>query len=158
MLSLLGFLKGLLEAISGGESPAVPANVAPLTSTSTPVTNLVVTRTKRTGNALFGKATIGNEFVCYTMERTAVSVPIGTFKGCKRFSAHLNRTVIGIDVPGRTDIEGHDANYPCQLDGCIAFGLSIDGDALDSSVVALEKVLSLLPDAFTVEIVEAFSA
>jgi len=84
------------------------------------------------------------------MERTAVRIPEGTYSASKRHSPHLSRTVIGIDVPSRTDIEIHNANFPSQSQGCIAVGLSVDGDAMDSSVKALEMLLDLLPQSFIV--------
>lgn len=156
MLSLFSALKNLLNQINGGESPAVPGNVAPSILTLAPVTTLAVTRTKKTNDALFGKVTIGNDFVCYSMENAALAIPTGTYAGRKRDSPHLGRIVLGIDVPGRTDIEGHNANLPCQLKGCIAFGSSIDNDALDNSIAALEKVLVLLPQTFMVSVTEQY--
>jgi hypothetical protein len=90
------------------------------------------------------------------MERTAVCIPEGTYSAYKRYSPHLSRTVIGIDVPSRTDIEIHNANFPSQLQGCIAVGLSVDGDALDNSVKALEMLLNLLPQSFTVLITSQY--
>ncbi len=97
---------------------------------------------------------IGSEFICYSMERIAVAIPAGTYPAYKRYSPHLGRTVVGIDVPMRTDIEMHNANLPGQLLGCIAVGSAIDGDALDNSIVALEKLLASLPDTFLVSVTE----
>lgn len=152
VLSLLKLLKKILMGNAGGLSPAVPENVVPTISTLSPTTGLIlqVVRTDETSDAGFGKAIIGNELICYTMERLAVRIPEGSYPAYKRYSAHLCRTVIGIDVPNRTDIEIHNANLPGQLLGCIATGLSVDGDALDNSIAALEKLLSLVPESFTV--------
>lgn len=105
-------------------------------------------------DACFGKVTIGDDLICYSMERTAVCIPEGTYPGYKRYSPHLSRTVVGIQVPNRTDIEMHNANQPCQLDGCIAVGSSVDGDALDNSIKALEKLLARLPQTFTVTVAD----
>lgn len=90
------------------------------------------------------------------MENVALAIPTGTFVGRKRESPHLGRLVLGIDVPGRTDIEGHNANYPYQLKGCIAFGLQVDNGALDNSIVALQKVLDRLPEAYMVSVTEQY--
>ncbi len=142
---------------NGGVSPNAQENGAVGTLTSKNVTSLVVKRNHKTSDAIFGTIQIDDgDIICYSMERTAVCIPAGTYLGCKRFSPHLNRTVVGIDVPGRTDIEGHNANLPGQLRGCIAFGLSVDGDALDNSIKALEKVLAALPDSFTVTVRQSF--
>lgn len=156
VLSLLKFLKSLLDQVSnGGLSPAAPESAVDSISTSKDMINLVIERTNETKDAIFGKATVGNECVCFTMERTAVCIPARTYPGYKRHSPHLDRTVVGIDVPNRTDIEIHNANLPSQLQGCIAVGLAVDGDALDNSIAALEKLLGLLPQTFTVTILDS---
>lgn len=137
---------------SGGSSPNVPANVAVSTLTSSHATILAITRDpkKTTKDALFGVMTFQNEFIGYTMERTAVAVPEGTYRGSKRDSAHFGMRVVGIDVPGRTNIESHPANLPSQLEGCVAVGSSIDNDALDNSIAAFDKMMLVLPQEFTV--------
>lgn len=86
------------------------------------------------------------------MERTAVAIPAGTYRGCKRDSQHFGMKVVGISVPNRTDIEAHPANRPCELKGCIAVGESIDGDALDNSRAAFDAMMADLPDEFDVEV------
>ncbi len=156
VLNLLKCLKKTPTESAGGSSPAAPASDAALTLISSPTTVLEIVRTSATQDGLFGKAIIGNKQVCVTMERKDVAIPAGIYPGRKRFSPHLNRLVVGIDVPGRTDIEGHNANYLSQLQGCIAFGSTVDNDSLDNSVKALEKVLSLLPDTFTVSVSEQY--
>jgi len=87
-----------------------------------------------------------------TMERTAVAIPEGTYQARKRDSQHFGRRVVGIDVPNRTDIEIHPANFPCQLKGCIAVGESKDGDALDNSTSAFDRMMEAVPEEFTVEL------
>lgn len=86
------------------------------------------------------------------MERIAVAIPEGTYPTKLAFSGHFQRNTPHLDVPGRTYIEIHPANWPSQLEGCIAIGAAIDGDALDSSATTFEKLMTLLPDEFTVEI------
>lgn len=154
MLSLLEFLKNLLSLLNGGASANAPKNDADSILTLKNVTSplLVISRTKKTEDALFGKVTIGGEDVCFSMERTVVAIPEGVYPCCKRYSPHNARTVIGIDVPNRTDIEIHPANYPSQLEGCIAVGSTVDNDALDNSTAAFEKLMTLLPQTFTLQI------
>lgn len=72
-----------------------------------------------------------------------------------RDSAHFGMIVPGIDVPNRTDIEIHPANYPSQLLGCIAVGESIDGDALGNSKSAFGHLMTLLPQTFTVTLLDS---
>jgi hypothetical protein len=87
-----------------------------------------------------------------TMERTAVAIPEGTYRGYKRDSSHFGMRVVGIDVPLRTNIECHPANFPQQLDGCIAIGETKDGNALDNSRMVFDRMMALVPEEFTVEV------
>ena len=62
------------------------------------------------------------------------------------------------DVPGRSEILIHPANYTRQLLGCLAPGLDfgdIDGDGVidvKSSRKAMDKLLTTLPREFTLQI------
>jgi hypothetical protein len=144
---------------SGGLSPNVPASDADSTSTSKSVTSpaqalLSVKRnpTLATADALFGTMDYNGTVIGVTMERTAVAIPLGTYKGYKRDSEHFGMKVVGIDVPNRTNIECHPANEPCQLLGCIAIGESKDGDALNNSKAAFDQMMLAVPDEFTVTV------
>ena len=110
---------------------------------------------KTTKDALFGEMRYNDEFIGVTMERTAVCIPEGTYRGYKRDSAHFSMRVVGIDVPNRTDIECHPANTPNQLLGCIAVGTTIDGDALDDSKAAFDKMMLAVPEEFSVIVSQA---
>lgn len=99
---------------------------------------------------MFGDIYWDDQLVCVSMERTAVAIPVGMFPGCKRYSPHFSMTVLGIDVPNRTDIECHPANFPIQVRGCIAVGSIRDGDALDSSTAAFEKLMAIATQTFVV--------
>lgn len=105
-----------------------------------------------TKDAIFGDMDFNGKRIGYTMERSAVAIPEGTYPGYKRYSQHFEMTVLGIDVPMRTDIECHPANLPSQLLGCIAVGESIDNDALDNSRRAFDDMMLIVPQEFTVEI------
>ena len=131
-----------------------PASVAASISTSNDMNDLVITRNPKwtTADALFGEMTFRCEFVCYTMERTAVSIPTGIYPACKEISPHFGFATPHLTVPGRTYIEIHPANYPLQLEGCIAVGTTIDHDTLDNSDAAFQKMMTLLPTTFTVTI------
>lgn len=92
------------------------------------------------------------------MERTAVAIPTGSYSAHLEDSPHFGFPTPHIDVPGRTYIELHPANYPSQLEGCIALGSTIDGDALDNSRAAFDRLMSYLPtdgSSFTLEIIES---
>jgi Family of unknown function (DUF5675) len=84
------------------------------------------------------------------MERTAVAIPTGIYPAQKEPSPHFGFETPHLTVPDRTYIEIHPANYPLQLEGCIAVGTSIDGDSLDNSDVAFQRMMAVLPQEFTV--------
>ena len=86
------------------------------------------------------KATMGDLFVdgkweCYTLERPWLNnekqrscIPAGTYKIGLHDSPHFKRILPHIlDVPSRDFILIHPANYPSELQGCIAPGM-IKGD------------------------------
>lgn len=144
---------------SGGASRSAQGSAAPSTSTSRSATSpaqatLSIKRNPslQTTDALFGSMDYDGTAIGVTMERTAVAVPEGTYRGYKRDSAHFGMRVVGIDVPLRTDIECHPANFPLQLDGCIAIGETKDGDALDNSRAAFDRMMETVPDSFTVAV------
>ena len=174
MLSLFDLLLSLLSRINGGESQSVPASDADstLTSTSAPTPTEIPTRQSGDGvlhvirnpnlatmDALFGRATWNDEFVCYSMERTAVAISEGVYTAQLDKSPHLGYVCPHLKVPERDTAAGgdegilvHIANEPAQVEGCIALGTRIDGDALDSSKLAFDKMMGILPQEFTVEI------
>jgi hypothetical protein len=142
---------------SGTVSPNAPASGAGSTWIFTSAIGQEVLRITRdpslaTTDALFGSMDYEGKRLGVTMERTAVAVPEGTYRGYKRDSAHFGTRVVGIDVPNRTNIECHPANFPRQLDGCIAIGETKDGDALDNSRAAFDRMMAAVPEEFTVEV------
>jgi len=150
--SLLKNLRKTQTANAGGLSAAVPASAVDSILTSNYTIILEIVRTKETDNAIFGKAIIGNKQICVTMERKSVAIPLGVYSTHLEFSPHFGFATPHIDVPNRTYIEIHPANYPTQLEGCIAVGSSIDNDALDNSKAAFDTLMTVLPQAFTVSI------
>lgn len=90
------------------------------------------------------------------MERTAVCIPVGVFEGHLETSPHFGFATPHIAVPNRTYIEIHPVNYPSQLEGCIAVGSTIDGDALDNSRSAFDTLMGLLPQTFLVSVTEQY--
>ena len=104
-------------------------------------------------------------FECYTLElpwkdnqRRVSCIPQGTYKAVKHRSPKFGNSVWIKDVPNRSEILIHPANYVRQLLGCIAVGKDlkdIDGDGLEdttSSRNTMNKLLDLLPDSFEVKI------
>lgn len=139
---------------NGGESPNVPEKAADSTSTSLNATSPVLRVTRNpamaTVDALFGDLKYNEESLGVTMERTAVAVPTGTYNAHLEKSPHFGFQTPHIDVPNRTYIEIHPANWPSQLEGCVAVGSSKDGDALDNSKSAFDRMMEVVPQKFTV--------
>ena len=93
----------------------------------------------------FGVLFTDSYFECFTLENTAKIIPSGTYGITLYDSPHNKRIVpLLIGVPGREEIEIHIANYPHELEGCIAVGQSIGVDVIHQSTKAflalMEKV------------------
>lgn len=149
MLTLSGLFTVILKLIRRGISTSVPdLNVNGIT-TSSPNTNttllLKIKRLRTSKDAIFGEIVVDGKWVCYSMERTAVAIPLGSYNATMELSPHFGFATPHLDVPNRTYIEVHPANYPSQLQGCIAVGQQIDGDALDNSRAAFDSLAKLLP-------------
>lgn len=142
------------EQANGGASPNAQGSAADSTSPSTNATTLTIARDAQmaTGVAFFGRIHFGQEFVGYSMERIAVAIPLGSYEAHLEYSPHFQTLTPHIAVPSRTYIELHPANYPAQLEGCVAIGTTIENGALNSSRAAFDKLMTMLPPQFTVEI------
>jgi hypothetical protein len=104
-------------------------------------------------------------FECKTLElpykdneRNISSIPEGKYKVTHRTSEKYGRHFHILDVPERSYILIHTANYVRQLRGCIAVGvdhIDIDGDGLKdvtSSKATLNTMLDIAPAEFTLTI------
>lgn len=102
-------------------------------------------------------------FECFTLElpwkdnqRRVSCIPEGEYKAIKHRSPKFGDSVWIQNVPNRSEILIHPANYVRQLLGCIAVGDSlrdIDGDGLEdvtNSRNTMNKILALLPKSFDV--------
>lgn len=105
-------------------------------------------------------------FQCNTLElpwrdnrRNISCIPVGTYRVKKRYSTKYGDHLHLTDVPARTWILIHPANFVRQLRGCIAVGkhkLDIDGDGLNdvtSSRATMKKIMELVPDEMELQIV-----
>jgi hypothetical protein len=154
---VLSLLKFLIEAlrpkspISLAVAPSTDVNsISTLKITSPSPRVLRVQRNQILGEGTFGQISLDGEFICYSMEKTAVEIPVGEYPARIRYSPHFAMNVPGIDVPNRTDIEIHPANYPSELKGCIATGSTVSNGALDNSRAAFQRLVTALPDSFKV--------
>lgn len=112
-----------------------------------------------------GVMNIGDEFRCMTLElpwkdnATSVScIPTGVYECFKRVSGKNGNVFELKNVVNRSYIQCHAGNYTSQIEGCILVGDSlrdINNDGIidvTNSKTTLNKVLSLLPDTFIMEI------
>jgi hypothetical protein len=96
-------------------------------------------------------------FQCYTLELPwndnkvrESCIPVGRYKIVPRFSQKYKHHLHILDVPDRSFILIHEANYVRQLLGCIAVGknrIDLDGDGLldvTSSVATKNKILEFI--------------
>lgn len=104
---------------------------------------------------------IGNEFICYTMENLAHQISSGTYSAQLDKSPHLGYVCPHLQVPDRDALAGgdagirlHIANYPSQLEGCVALGQVIVADCLEHSALAFDSLMTKLPQTFVVSIIE----
>jgi len=99
-----------------------------------------------------GKLTAG-PWSCYTIERPWLDnkpnvscIPEGEYR-CEPFSGTRFQDVVQImDVPDRTFILFHTANFPYDVEGCIGVGDRFLSDALEPAVYNSKKTLAAFFD------------
>jgi hypothetical protein len=106
-----------------------------------------------------------NPFTCVTLENLNKEIPVGIYDLNFTYSPHFNRVMPHIIVPSRDAAAGGDAgirihwaNFPAQLEGCIAVGTAVDGDSIDESLVPFNQLYGILnmQAGITISIVEAY--
>lgn len=111
-----------------------------------------VKRRRETADGLFGVLSIdNNSFGCFTVESSEHRIPAGYYSIEFTYSPEFNKIMPLIDVPNRTAIRIHPANYPRQLLGCIAVGDKEEPDAVDNSrntFNSLENIISGKADLY----------
>lgn len=92
-------------------------------------------------------------------QRSISCIPVGSYEGKKRTSPKFKNHIHILDVSNRDWILVHTGNRYSDSRGCVILGMDfkfLDGDSfidVINSVVAMRKVLSLLPDEFYIKIV-----
>jgi hypothetical protein len=125
------------DAGSSSTSKTIPASLSLLQIKRNP--------RMATANGVFGVMVYEGEQICFTMENRALAVAGGTYSLEITYSPHFGREMPLLDgTSPRTDIRIHPANWPTQLEGCVAVGQSIDGDSLSNSELAFEKVFGII--------------
>lgn len=101
---------------------------------------LRVNRFKRMATSTIGRFFVNGETACYSLERTDMIIPAGTYDLELYDSPKHGKDTIQLkDVPGRTNIQMHIANWARELLGCIALGTAIGNDMILHSGDACKK-------------------
>lgn len=105
---------------------------------------LLLIREKSNENFTFGVLFINGYYQNLTLENTKLIIPEGNYK-IKLYESPRNKRIVPLllDVPNKTMIEVHIANYPYELKGCIAVGNSKSSSQLINSKVAFDNLMKL---------------
>jgi uncharacterized protein DUF5675 len=111
-----------------------------------------VQRKSKSIDGIFGSLSLDwSPFTCVTLENLSKSIPAGTYDLNFTYSPHFNRVMPHILVPSRDTLAGGDAgirihwaNFPAQLEGCIAVGTMVDGDSIDQSLIPFNQLYAIL--------------
>jgi len=114
--------------------------------------NIIVQRKTKTQDGIFGQLSLDwNPFTCVTLENLNHAIPAGTYELDFTYSPHFNRVMPHLIVPSRDSLAGGDAgirihwaNFPAQLEGCIAVGTKVDGDSIDESLIPFNQLFNIL--------------
>lgn len=128
---------------------------------------VVVQRKKESKKSIIGVLLVDDQEECYTLEPARTDpvnpghpcIPAGTYELILTFSPHFKMiTPEVLNVPGRTNIRIHPGNYPKDTLGCTLAGITKGIDAVYTSKIAFEKLMTLLKttnDRITIEYREA---
>jgi hypothetical protein len=111
-----------------------------------------VQRMHKTADGLFGILTLDfNPFTCFTVENLTKSIPAGLYDIAFDYSPRFNQIMPHIKVPlrdqeagGDAGIRIHPANFPGELQGCIAVGDKQEPDSVDNSRVTFNTLFKLI--------------
>ena len=124
---------------------------------------ITVTRTNKTKDGVFGNLAIDiDPFKCVTEENLADVIPAGTYDLLFMWSDHFQQIMPHVIVPAipsanlpkRIAIEVHWANYPIQLEGCLALGTEAElaNDCIDQSKIAWIDFAKAITDQPSIKI------
>jgi hypothetical protein len=112
---------------------------------------LQLTRLDATDYGVFGHLEC-EDFDCVTLERDDTLIPPGTYKVTMYDSPANKRIVPMLEVPGRSYIQIHPANFETELKGCIAVGEYREGKGISHSRITFEQLMSAMNKAVEWEI------
>ncbi len=103
---------------------------------------LTLTRRIKNEKAIIGDLVVDGKRRCFTLERADKAIPVGTYAIELTFSPRFHQLMPLLDIPGRSAIRIHPANYPDQLEGCIAPGTVHDLTSISNSNAAFEPLFA----------------
>lgn len=101
-------------------------------------------REKPFGTFQFGVLFVDGKFQFFTLENNDKKIPVGDYPISFYSSPKFGLTVPLLNVPGHSFIEIHPANYPYELEGCIAVGVSKTDELLSESRKAFFALMKML--------------
>lgn len=117
---------------------------------------ILVQRFNYSENSVIGRLALDGSHFCFTLERpwknnqheVSCILP-GRYPVTIRYSPHWNAPMPHVEnVPGRSEIMLHPANWVSQLLGCIAPGETYGQDCINESRAAFAPLFGRIKDAF----------
>jgi hypothetical protein len=98
--------------------------------------------------SVVGDLSVDGVWECYGLENAARLIPEGRYRVVIDWSNRFQRTMPHIlDVPGHEGIRIHVANWPEELEGCIAVGRRQSADFVGESRMAFNRLFFKIADA-----------
>lgn len=111
---------------------------------------ITVQRKSKTADGIFGVLTFDG-FTCFTVENLAKAIEPRTYTVKFDYSPRFQRILPHIIVPSRDQVAGgdagiriHPANFPHELEGCIAVGDKLGENCVEDSRDTFAKFLQAL--------------
>lgn len=106
---------------------------------------ITVQRNRTTEDSIIGTLSLEwDNFTCFTIENKEKAIPEGEYIVDLTYSNRFNRQMPWLDVPGRSGIRIHPANFGRQLEGCIAVGSNEGENSVDNSRETFNHLFKLL--------------
>lgn len=109
--------------------------------------NLELIRETRTARSISGRFKIDGQHECWSLESAARAIPEGRYEVTITHSPRFKRLMPLINVPHRIGIRIHPANWPEELEGCIAPGETRAPDCVGSSRIAFAHLFRKIESA-----------
>lgn len=158
-MSFTNVLSAVIKILNGFSVPQQsPCGTAP--NGETVMQKWTLQRMQEANGCVFGNLSRNpiqdTQQTLVTLENPAVMIPAGVYSLSLYNSPHAGHVVPLLnDVPGRTEIEMHCGNVPCDSKGCLLVGLSHDTTQLNDSRIAFDRLMSLLRFPVQITILDA---